>query len=195
MLHTSQAQCLPLYLILGPWGSLKMLLYTPGSGGACLQSQNSGGRGRCIFEFQVSLFSRASFRTDRATQRTLSRGGEVLPSCHHYEQKLKGFCSKPKEGTADLQEETCVYHSPIRYHTANSLWPIDASKCKEHAQDTLLGRNFLPSAEVSVVLKQECLGFSDCHRGTGRAKKTRDAGTQHGWHQMTPQEGIFWPKF
>jgi hypothetical protein len=40
-----------------------------GSGGACLQSQHLGGRGRWTSEFEASLVYKVSSRTDRATQR------------------------------------------------------------------------------------------------------------------------------
>jgi hypothetical protein len=39
-----------------------------GSGGACLQSQHLGGRGRWISEFEANLVYRVSSRTARATQ-------------------------------------------------------------------------------------------------------------------------------
>jgi hypothetical protein len=41
----------------------------PGSGGACLQSQHSGSRGRRISEFKASLVYKVSSRTARVTQR------------------------------------------------------------------------------------------------------------------------------
>jgi hypothetical protein len=41
----------------------------PGSGGACLESQHLGGRGRWISEFEASLVYRVSSRTARAIQR------------------------------------------------------------------------------------------------------------------------------
>jgi hypothetical protein len=41
----------------------------PGSGGARLGSQHSGGRGRWISEFKANLVYRVSSRTARATQR------------------------------------------------------------------------------------------------------------------------------
>jgi hypothetical protein len=41
----------------------------PGVGGARLKSQQSGGRGRQISEFEASLVYRMSSRTARATQR------------------------------------------------------------------------------------------------------------------------------
>jgi hypothetical protein len=40
-----------------------------GSGGACLKSQHSGGRGRWISEFEASLVYKVSSRTARAIQR------------------------------------------------------------------------------------------------------------------------------
>jgi hypothetical protein len=40
-----------------------------GSGGACLQSQHLGGRGRWISEFEASLVYSLSSRTARTTQR------------------------------------------------------------------------------------------------------------------------------
>jgi hypothetical protein len=43
--------------------------FLPGSGGAHLESQHPGGRGRQISEFKASLVCRVSYRTARATQR------------------------------------------------------------------------------------------------------------------------------
>jgi hypothetical protein len=45
------------------------ILHEPGSGGAHLKCQHSGGRGRQISEFEVSLVYRVSSRTAKATQR------------------------------------------------------------------------------------------------------------------------------
>jgi hypothetical protein len=42
----------------------------PGGGGARLQSQHLGGRGRQISEFEASLVYKVSSRTARATQRS-----------------------------------------------------------------------------------------------------------------------------
>jgi hypothetical protein len=47
-----------------------------GGGGTHLLSQNLGGRGRWIFEFEASLVYRVSSRTARATQRNPVSGKE-----------------------------------------------------------------------------------------------------------------------
>jgi hypothetical protein len=49
--------------------NLKIISFKPGSGGACLSFQQSGGRGRQISEFEASLVYRVSSRTARTTQR------------------------------------------------------------------------------------------------------------------------------
>jgi hypothetical protein len=48
---------------------IKKYPYRPGSGGAHLYSQHSGGRDRWISEFEASLVYKVSSRTARAIQR------------------------------------------------------------------------------------------------------------------------------
>jgi hypothetical protein len=49
--------------------SMEQYTSRPGSGGAHLLSQHSGGRGRRTSEFKANLVYRVSSRTARATQR------------------------------------------------------------------------------------------------------------------------------
>lgn len=147
-------------------------------------------------EAGASLSFRPAYSTEQVSGQTelhrepcLGEGSAILLASLWAE--VKRLLLKTEEGTADLHEETFVYHSPTcQYSVACQYHTV----CRT-PQYTLLGGSFLPSTEVSVVLKQGCLGFSGCHRGIGRAQKARDAGKQHEWHQMTPQGGILWPKF
>jgi hypothetical protein len=89
-------------------------LKLPGSGGARLKFQHSGGRGRWISEFKASLVYRVSSKTARATQRSLSRKTKLKKKNLKLKSLKQGCFGKNlrKQFTGSMSYEGYLVFSP-----------------------------------------------------------------------------------